>query len=120
MITSIYLTGAAGPIIDKNSRYLMVTRPVPDVDTKNFKTDRFRIVVKNPPGTDSQIMKVGEGTLVIISGRLEADDAANEVLRKHGLPESSFVVIAELTEVYTLESNMGGYEETFLKKTGKK
>lgn len=113
MISSIYLTGEAGPIIDENTRYLLVSRPIPERGTKLYKSDSFPIVVKNPPGTSSQFMKIPEGTLAIVAGRVQSDEKANEILAKHGLPKSSMVVIAQLTEVYTLEANMAGYQEFF-------
>lgn len=113
MISSIYLTGEAGPFINKNCRYLRVTRPVPDYASRNYVVDSFLVVIKNPPGTSSQFSKVPEGTLVIVKGRLECCKEANELIQSQGLLASALVVIAELTECYTLSENMKGYQEFF-------
>lgn len=113
MISSVYLTGEAGPIFDQNSRYLKVTRPTPTYKTRNYEVDSFLVLVKNPPGTQSQFTKVPEGTLVVVQGRLECNPEANALLKERGLPASCVVVICELCECFTLSENMKGYQEFF-------
>lgn len=120
MISSIYLTGEAGPIINSNMRYLKVTRPVPNYGTREYEVDSFIIVVKNPPGTQSQFMKIPEGALAIIQGRLESYPEGNKLLIEHGLPAGCVIVVAEITECYTLSENMAGYQEFILGQPSKK
>lgn len=113
MVSCLFLTGEAGKIIDHNTRYVMVTRPVMDYGTRTYIVDSYPVKVKNPPGSSIQIMKVPEGTLVTVKGRIEADVEANKILEAHGLPGTCLVIIAEITECYTLSSGMGGYQQFF-------
>lgn len=113
MISGVFITGEAGKIIDNRSRLIKVSRPIMDSNSRGYIVDSFLIRVKNSPATSSQIMKVPEGTLVMVKGRLETDFAANKVLQDNGVVGSCFVIVAELTECFTLSSGMKGYQEFF-------
>lgn len=113
MISSVFITGETSKVLDHNTRLIMVSRPVMDINTRSYLVDTFVVKVTDPVGSCLQIMKVPEGTLVMVKGRIQSDLAANEVLKANGIEGTCFVIVAELTECFTLTANMKGYQEFF-------
>jgi hypothetical protein len=86
MISSVFVSGRLGEVIDKHCRYVEVDRVVPG-ETGHYATDRF--VVKSPMSSGSFI-KAADGSYICFKGRLEMD-------AKLGL-----VIVNEMDEIFPL------------------
>jgi hypothetical protein len=88
MLSSVFVSGRLGALIDEKTRYVEVDRVIPG-PSGHFETDQ--LPVRSMLCIDGSFMKGPKGTFIVFKGRIESD------------PKLGLILIDELDEIYTTQ-----------------
>jgi hypothetical protein len=86
MLSSVFVSGRLGDIIDGKTRYVEIDRVVPGA-SGHFETDL--IPVRSMLTIEGSFIKGAKGSFIVFKGRIERD------------PKLGLILIDELDEIYT-------------------
>lgn len=90
MISSVFLSGRLGDVINDKMRYVEVDRPVPE--SGKFITDSY--IIKSQTFESGPFMKEPKGSYICLKGRLEKD------------PSLGLIIVVEIDEMYRFGNNV--------------
>lgn len=71
MISDVFLTGRLTKVLDKTTRYVEIERLIPDCG--QFVVDYIPVSFWNKE-PNSHFMKLDEGTLIVLRGRIQSEE----------------------------------------------
>lgn len=90
MLSSVYLSGRLGQVVEPRIRYVELDRVVPGPSGR-YSVDQ--VLVRTDLSPEGAFMKSPAGSLIVLKGRLEVDP-------KHGL-----LIVNEIDEIFPLSKN---------------
>lgn len=91
MLSSVFVSGRLGEVIEPKTRFVEVDRMVPGASGR-YEVDKF--IVRSMLCSDGPFMKLPVGTFIVIRGRLEQD------------PKLGLIIVDEVDELFSMPKEM--------------